>query len=73
MDRFIRRENVRHFREMLQVAETETERHRLQTLLDEEIRKQVEAGDFGPGGAAVAEGQPNNQASAGGASEGLKR
>jgi hypothetical protein len=46
MDRFIRRENVKRFREMLSQAKTETERRRLQKLLDDEVQKQVEARDF---------------------------
>lgn len=45
MDRFIRRENVRHYRELLKSAKTEAERDRIQKLLDEEIQKQKAAGD----------------------------
>jgi hypothetical protein len=46
MDRFIRRENVTRFRELLEQARDETERQRLQKLLDEERQKQMEAGDL---------------------------
>jgi hypothetical protein len=45
MDRFIRRENVKHFRELLKTAKTEAERERIQKLLDEELQKQKDAGD----------------------------
>jgi hypothetical protein len=45
MDRFIRRENVRHYRELLKTAKTEAERNRIQKLLDEEMQKQKAAGD----------------------------
>ena len=46
MDRFIRRENVKHYQALLKWASTEAERQHLQTLLDEERQKQTEAGDF---------------------------
>lgn len=45
MDRFIRRENVKHYRELLERAATEAERERIRKLLAEEIRKQKDAGD----------------------------
>jgi hypothetical protein len=45
MDRFIRRENVKHFRELLKAAKDEAERRRLLKLLAEEQRKQKDAGD----------------------------
>jgi len=45
MERFVRRANIKHLREMLGRATDETQRHRLQELLDEELRKQKEAGD----------------------------
>jgi len=45
MERFIRRENVKHFRDLLKTAKTEAERKRIQKLLDEEIQKQKDAGD----------------------------
>jgi hypothetical protein len=46
MERFIRRENVKHYQELLKRASNEAERQRLQKLLDEEKQKQIEAGDF---------------------------
>jgi hypothetical protein len=46
MERFIRRENVKHFREMLGRAKTDAERERLKKLLAEEEQKQIDAGDF---------------------------
>ncbi|WP_157100533.1 hypothetical protein [Rhodoplanes sp. Z2-YC6860] len=46
MERFIRRENVKHFEEMLARAKTDGERSRLTKLLAEERQKQMEAGDF---------------------------
>jgi len=46
MDRFIRRENVKRYQALLNRASTEAERQHLQTLLDEERQKQMEAGDF---------------------------
>ena len=45
MDRFIRRENVRHYREMLKMAKDEAERQRILKLLAEEQQKQKDAGD----------------------------
>ena len=45
MDRFIRRENVKHFRELLKTAKTEAERKRVEELLAQEIQKQKDAGD----------------------------
>ena len=45
MERFIRRENVKHFRDLLNAAKTEAERERIQKLLNEEIQKQKDAGD----------------------------
>jgi hypothetical protein len=45
MDRFIRRENVKHFRELLKTAKDEAERQRLLKLLAEEKQKQKDAGD----------------------------
>ncbi|WP_157100160.1 hypothetical protein [Rhodoplanes sp. Z2-YC6860] len=54
MERFIRRENVAHYRDMLTRAKTDAERQQLQKLLDEELKKQVEAHDFDkPGGKPV--------------------
>jgi hypothetical protein len=45
MDRFIRRENVKHYRELLKTVKDETERQRLLKLLAEERQKQKDAGD----------------------------
>jgi len=45
MDRFIRRENVKHFRKLLETEKDETERQRLLRLLAEEQQKQKDAGD----------------------------
>ena len=44
MDRFIRRENVKHYRELLKTARTEAERQKIQNLLDEEEQKQKARG-----------------------------
>jgi hypothetical protein len=46
MERFVRRENVRHYRKMLSQAKTKAERGRIKKLLAEEEQKQREAGDF---------------------------
>jgi hypothetical protein len=45
MKRLIHRENVRHHRDLLREATSEPERQRIKALLDEELRKQQEAGD----------------------------
>ena len=45
MDRLIRRENVRHFRELLKTVKDEAERRRIQKLLAQEQQKQKDAGD----------------------------
>jgi hypothetical protein len=45
MDRFIRRENVRHYRELLRTVTDEAERQRILKLLAEERQKQKDAGD----------------------------
>lgn len=45
MDRFIRRENVRHYRELLKTVKDEAERQRILKLLAEEQQKQRDAGD----------------------------
>jgi hypothetical protein len=45
MERFVRRENIRHYRDLLWTAKSDGERQRIQALLDEELRKQREAGD----------------------------
>ena len=49
MERFVRRENVKHLSDMLNVAKSDAERKHLKQLLDEEIQKQIEAGDFTKG------------------------
>ena len=45
MDRFIRRENIKHYRELLKTVKDETERQRILKLLAEEEQKQKAAGD----------------------------
>ena len=45
MDRFVRRENVKHYRDLLSAAKTEAEREPILKLLAEEQQKQREAGD----------------------------
>jgi hypothetical protein len=46
MHRFVRRENVKHYRKMLSQAKTQAERERIKKLLAEEEQKQLKAGDF---------------------------
>jgi hypothetical protein len=48
MDRFVRRENVKHYRDLLVVAKSDSERLRIHGLLDEELKKQRDAGDDQP-------------------------
>jgi len=45
MDRFVRRENVRHYRDLLGTVKDEADRQRLLKLLAEEQQKQKDAGD----------------------------
>ena len=45
MDRFIRRENVKHYLKLLEIETDEAERQRLLKLLAEERQKQKENGD----------------------------
>jgi hypothetical protein len=45
MDRFVRRQNVEHYRHLLQDVTDETERRRILDLLAEERQKQKDAGD----------------------------
>jgi len=45
MERFIRRENVRHYRELLERVTDEAERRKIRKLLEEEQQKQHDAGD----------------------------
>ena len=49
MDRFIRRENVKHYRLLLEQITDEPERQRIQKLLAEEEKKQRDAGDIPEG------------------------
>jgi hypothetical protein len=44
--RFIRRENVKHFKELLDRTTDPAERQKIEKLLAEEQQKQIEAGDF---------------------------
>jgi hypothetical protein len=43
--RFVRSENVKHFKTLLKAATTEAERIRIGGLLAEELQKQKDAGD----------------------------
>ncbi len=45
MERFVRRENIRRYRDLLKRLTDETERQRILKLLEEERRKQADAGD----------------------------
>jgi hypothetical protein len=45
MERFVRRENVKHYRDFLKTAKTEAERQQILKLLAEEEQKQRDAGD----------------------------
>ena len=45
MDRFIRRENVKHYRELLKTVKTQAERQRIESLLADELQKQKDVGD----------------------------
>jgi rubrerythrin len=45
MDRFVRRENIKHYQELLKRVKDEAERQRLLKLLAEERQKQKDAGD----------------------------
>jgi hypothetical protein len=45
MERFVRRENIKHYRDLLLRTQSAAERERIQALLDEELKKQAEAGD----------------------------
>jgi hypothetical protein len=45
MDRFIRRENIKHYRELLKTITDEAERQRILKLVAEEEQKQKDAGD----------------------------
>ena len=45
MERFVRRENVKHYKELLKTAKDEAERQRILKLLAEEVQKQKDGGD----------------------------
>jgi hypothetical protein len=45
MERFVRRENIKHYQELLKTVKDEAERQRILKLLAEERQKQKEAGD----------------------------
>jgi hypothetical protein len=44
-DQFIRRQNIEHFRHLLETVTDENERRRILKLLEEEQQKQKDAGD----------------------------
>ena len=44
-DRFIRAQNIKHYRDLLTRPHTQAEREKIQKLLDEEQRTQANAGD----------------------------
>ncbi len=46
MERFVRRENVRHYRNLLKQVTDEEERKRILKLLEEEQQKQRNAGEI---------------------------
>jgi hypothetical protein len=45
MERFVRRQNVEHYRQLLESVIDESERQRILRLLAEEQQKQKDAGD----------------------------
>ena len=45
MERFVRRENVRHYRDLLTRVTDETERKRILKLLEQEQQKQRDVGE----------------------------
>jgi hypothetical protein len=45
MDRLIRRQNVEHYRELLETVTDQCEREKILKLLAEETHKQKDAGD----------------------------
>ena len=45
MERFVRRENVKHYRELLKTVKDEAERQRILKPLAEEKQRQKDAGD----------------------------
>ena len=50
MERFVRQENIKRYRQMFSDAKIETERNRIKKLLAEEEEKQIAAGDLEPAG-----------------------
>ena len=46
MDKFIRRENVKHYRELLKRTNDSEHRQRIEKLLAEAEQKQIDSGDF---------------------------
>jgi len=46
MDQFVRRENVKHYLRLLETVCDEARRRQILALLEEERRKQAEAGDL---------------------------
>ena len=45
MERFVRRQNVEHYRRLLETTTDEGERQRILKLLEEALQKQKDAGD----------------------------
>ena len=45
MDRFVRRENIKHYKDLLKTVKDDAERQRILKLLAEERQKQQDAGD----------------------------
>jgi hypothetical protein len=45
MERFVRRENIKHYQELLKTVKDEAERLRILKLLAEERQQQKDAGD----------------------------
>jgi hypothetical protein len=45
MERFVRRENIKHYRALLKTVQDEAERQRILKLLAEDQQKQKDAGD----------------------------
>ena len=45
MERFVRRENIKHYRELLKTVKDEAERQRIPKLLAEEQQKQKDVGE----------------------------
>lgn len=45
-ERFVRAENIKHYRDLLARTTDTVERKKIQMLLDEEQQRQTDAGDF---------------------------